>query len=150
LTIEILFVLPILFLTTMAVFQFGIAILVEQSIVHAATVAAREAGKNADADELVFVVNAILANHGLSIGDRASLVLEDPESMTPVEMRGSLPCDPPAEPTLANDEVRVTVCVSMNGPPYINPLRFYGANFEDRFCRASTVVRKEFPDEELD
>jgi hypothetical protein len=147
LTLEILLVLPILLLATFAIFQFGIALLIKQSVVHAATVAAREAGKAADADELVFVVDAILENHGLAIGEDASLVLEDPESVTPVETRGDLPCSPPDNPALEDDEVRVTVCVSMGSPPFLNALKYYGADFSNRRISISSVVRKEeFPD----
>ncbi len=92
LTLEVLLILPILFLTTMAVFQFGIAMTIKQAVTHAATVAAREAGKHADADELVFVVDAILDNHRLGIGENATLILEDPVAVNPQEIRGSFPC----------------------------------------------------------
>jgi hypothetical protein len=146
LAFEILLVLPILLLTTFAIFQFGVALAIKQAVYHSSTVAAREAGKDADVDELVYVVDAIMANHGIQVGQYASVVLEDPDSDTPVVQRGDFACDPPAEPPLAGDEVRVTVCVSMESPPFFNALKNYGIDFSGRHVQVSSVVRKENAD----
>jgi hypothetical protein len=140
-TLELIMVVPIILIATIAAFQFGLALVVKQSVVHAATVAAREAGKGADADELEVVVEEVLAAHGITIGSEASLVLETFGSS---EMRGTLACDPPMSPSLGVDDVRVTVCVDLGGSAFFNPLVAYGIDFTGKTFTASSLVKKEF------
>ena len=142
-TLEVIVVLPIVIITTFAVFQFGIAMVVEQAVTHAATVGAREAGKGADIDELVVVVEEVLFPHGITIGTDASVVLEDPMAPSPVEQRGTVTCDPPLAPTLGVDEVRVTVCVDLGASPFLNALTSYGINFAGKQFTVSSAVRKQ-------
>ena len=104
---------------------------------HRATVAAREGAKGADADELVTIVERVLEGHRIEIGDDATLVLE--QGLT-VQTRGQLPCTPPEEPLVDGDEVRVTVCVSLAAPPFLNLLRTYGIDLEGRTFTISSVA----------
>ncbi|GIX01574.1 MAG: hypothetical protein KatS3mg112_0511 [Thermogutta sp.] len=106
-------VLPILLLATLAVVQFGVLMLIEQTVTHAVTVAAREAGKGADIDATVLSVNAVLGLHGLSVGPGATLVLEDSLSTPAVQVRGTLPCSVPSTPSVPAGMLKATLCVDL-------------------------------------
>ncbi|MCH8922470.1 MAG: pilus assembly protein, partial [Planctomycetes bacterium] len=56
-TLEFILVTPIIIILTWAVFQYGILLLVQQSVTHAAAVAAREAGKGEPIDVIGRVVD---------------------------------------------------------------------------------------------
>ena len=142
-TFESVLVLVVLIIASLAAFQFGLALIVKQTISHAATVAAREAAKGADADELVCVVNRVLQENRLEIGEDMSLVLEVGPPPNPTEMRGTFPCTPPATPVLAADEVRVTICVDLTGGPFVNILKNYGIDFTGRRFEISSVATVE-------
>lgn len=144
-TIELILVLPILLIVTFAIFQFGILMTVHQAVTHAATVAAREAGKGATAAQLECVVEEVLKPHGLTVGDCVSVVLEDGEGDPDAEQIGAVACNEPASPDLAPGFVRVTVCVSTSGRPFINPLACYGFNLYGRRLSVSAVAAKEQP-----
>lgn len=144
LTIEFLLIFLVLLVAVLASFQFGIAMVIRQAISHSATVAAREAGKFAEADELVEVVNTILSVHQLEVGDDVTLILEDPENLAePVSVRGNVPCDPPAKPLLIPHAVRVTVCVRIDSDPFYSALGCYGLDFRGKHFQFSSVVLKE-------
>ena len=142
-TFESILVLVVLIIASFAAFQFGLALIVKQTVSHAATVSAREAAKAATADELVCVVNRLFQEYRMQIGPDVSLVLEDPTAAIPIEQRGTLPCVPPATPVLDNDEVRVTVCVSLTAGPFVNILKFYGIDYTGRTFEISSVATKE-------
>jgi TadE-like protein len=139
-TFESILVLVVLIIASFAAFQFGLALIVKQAVSHAATVAAREAAKGADADELICVVNRILQEYRLEIGPDMSLLLEVGPPPNPVEMRGTFPCTAPATPVLSPDEVRVTVCVDLTAGPFVNILKFYGIDFTGRKFEISSVA----------
>ena len=149
-TLEVVFVLPILLLASIATIQFGVAMVVAQAVSHAATVGAREAGKMADTvapgvdmDELEKVIEAVLAPHGITIGAHASFVLEDPTAAVPVDQRGTLPCGHPTTPTVHPSEVRVTVCVDLSKRPFLNCLKSVGVDFTGKRFSATSLVKKE-------
>lgn len=139
-TVELILVLVVLIVATMAALQFGIALIVKQAVAHAATVAAREAAKGASTGQLQSIVEQVLAGHQITLGPQAALVLEDPDPRPPV---GSLPCTPPATPTLDGDEVRVTLCVSLTAHPMLNILQAYGIDFTGRTFTISAVATRE-------
>jgi hypothetical protein len=139
-TFESILVLVVLIIASFAAFQFGLALIVKQAVSHAATVAAREAAKGADADELICVVNRVLQEHRLQIGTDMSLLLEVGPPPNPAEMRGMFPCTAPATPVLSFDEVRVTVCVDLTSGPFVNILKFYGIDFTGRKFEISSVA----------
>ena len=138
-TLEVVLVLPILLAVSLAIFQFGILVLVQQSVAHAATVTAREAGKGADVDELVAVANQVLGPHCITIGADAAVVLEDGVP----EYRGSLTCNPPAEPLMYADEVRTTISVGLVQKPFLTALKSYGVDFTGKRFEISSLVKKE-------
>ena len=140
-TFESVLVLFVLIMTSLGAIQFGLALIVKQAVSHAATVAAREAAKGANAAELVCVVERILAGHQIEIGDRATLVFEN-AGLAP-QTRGTLPCPPPETPEIEGDEVRVTVCVSLDAPPFVNVLSPYDVDFADRTFTVSSLAARE-------
>jgi hypothetical protein len=127
-TLEAVLVLSILILVTIAVFQFAIVMLIEQSITHAVTVAAREAGKGADIDATAESVDAVLAIHGL----RTVLV------------RGEIECQPPSQPVIPPGYVRATLCVNLSQRPFLNALKTFCLDFSGRTFTVSAVARREF------
>jgi hypothetical protein len=140
-TFESILVLFILIIATLAALQFGLALVVKQAVSHAATVAAREAAKGADADELVEVVEKVLEGHRIEIGPDATLIRQ--HGGLPLEVRGTLDCTPLDEPALDSDEVRVSLCVSLTAPPFLNILRNYGLDFTGRTFMTSSVATDE-------
>jgi hypothetical protein len=140
-TFESILVLFILIVATLAAIQFGLALVVKQAVSHAATVAAREAAKGADADELVPIVERVLAGHRILIGDDATLVRE--EGGLPAEIRGSHACPLPAQSVLDGDEVRVTLCVSLAARPFLNLLHNYGLDFQGHSFVISSLATRE-------
>jgi hypothetical protein len=140
-TIESILVLFMLIFATLGALQFGLALVVKQAITHAATVAAREAAKGADLDELEEVVEKVLEGHQIVIGPDATLVLE-PGILPPVT-RGDYDCTQPVQPVIDSDEVRVTLCVSLTAPPFLNILRNYGLDFTGCSFMASSVATYE-------
>tara|TARA_B100000809_G_scaffold224700_1_gene235057 strand:- start:81 stop:506 length:426 start_codon:yes stop_codon:yes gene_type:complete len=140
---EVVMVLFLLILVSFAMFQFTTAMIIKQTVVHSATVGAREAAKDPDIDELADIVDKVLAVHNIEIGTDASIVLEDPAATLPVQKKGTLTCDPPIVPVLEPDEVRVTICVSFSAAAFMNPLKSYGADFTGKKFTISSVAKKE-------
>jgi hypothetical protein len=143
-TMEAILAVGILLLLVIAAIELNILVTVQNAVAHAAIKAAREAGKGADITEVVEVVEVVLAPHGVVIGDNASVILEDPGTMTE-ETRGNLPCEKPASPQLDSEYVRVSVCVSMGAIPFLEYLDGFGLGFLNQMLRASAAVKKECP-----
>lgn len=142
-TIEALMVLFVLIIATIGAFQFGLALIVKQAVIHAASVAAREAAKGATLAELEDVVEQVLAGHQITLGAKASLVLEDLAGAPPVDQAGTFPCAPPVSPSLQAGDVRVTLCVSLDQAPFVNALKPYGSDFTSKAFTVSCLSRKE-------
>ena len=138
--IELILVLVVLILATFASLQFGIALIVKQAVAEASTVAAREAAKGATSTQLKSVIERVLGGHQITIGPKASFVLENP---SPQPQQGTLPCLPPVTPALDGDEVRVTLCVSLTAHPILNILKVYGLDFTGRTFSISSVATRE-------
>jgi len=142
-TLEVALILPILVLLTIATIQFAVFTTVEQAVVHAATVAAREAAKGASVSELECVVETVLAPHGVAIGEHASIRLEDPEASPSSAQVGTLPCTPAASPAApASGEVRVTGSVDMGVKPFLNALKYIGIDYTGKQFSVSSLARK--------
>ena len=159
-TLEFILVTPIIIILTWAVFQYGILLLVQQSVTHAAAVAAREAGKGEPIDVIGRVVDNVLMVHCLDIADENGdpiadsgmrVLLETGDPMggpATVESFGdaSVECDPPDDPAVQPDEVRVTVCLDLTKPPICNFLLNFGLTeltFEGKRLVISSLVKKE-------
>lgn len=142
LTVELILVLPILILVTLATIQFGILMTVHQAVTHAASVAAREAAKGASIAQLECVVEEVLKPHYLKVGDCVSVLLEDGQGDPDLEKIGTVPC-PSSDESLPSNSVRVTVCVDTSCQPFINPLSSFGFSLSDRILCERAVVPKE-------
>ena len=139
-TLEVIVAILILFIASIVVFQFGIALAIKQSIVHASTVAARESAKGAAPDVVRDSINRIIGSHGLTIGPYATVIIEE---MNQSIQFGSHPCESPNLPTIDSDKVRVTLCVSMKARPFLNSLVAYGIDFSGRTIIVHSVATKE-------
>ena len=157
---ELILVTPIIVIITWAVFQYGILLLVQQSVTHAAAVAAREAGKGEPIEVIGQVVDNVLVVHCLDIADdngnpiansgmRVLLETGDPMGgAAMIESFGdaSVECEPPNGPAVQPDEVRVTVCLDLTKPPVCNFLLNFGLTdltFEGKRLVISSLVKKE-------
>jgi hypothetical protein len=139
--IELIMVLFVLVLATFVTIQFGTALIVKQTVAEASTVAAREAAKGATLNELTCYINRVLATHGIMIGSNASYTLERDGITEPLQ--GTLACDPPATPAIDDDEVRVTLCVSLTTHPILNILQPYGIDYTGKKFMISSVATRE-------
>jgi Flp pilus assembly protein TadG len=120
--VEFLLVFPILFITTLATFQFGIVAIVNQAVVAAATEGAREAAKiGATTDEIATVIDDILSVHQITFDptatnatDDARVVIEYGAPISTTVERGNTTLNCTAVgPAVGTDEVKVTVCVRL-------------------------------------
>ena len=136
-TLQLVLVLPLLVIVTIAALQYAVLVIVQEAATHAATVGAREAAKGADADDVRDVVNEVLSPHQIMTGPNASVVLETFGAAP--EQRGLLACGPIAGPPLNTDEVRVTVCVDIASPPLLNCLTMFGIDFTGQRLEISAL-----------
>ena len=158
-TLEFILVTPILIVVTWAVFQYGILLLVRQSVTHAAAVAAREAGKGEPIGVIGRVVDNVLSVHCIDItadnGDEIDdsgirVLLETGAAMGPPVLDSfgdaTVLCEPPDGPDVQPDEVRVTICLDLTKPPMCNFLFNFGLTeltFEGKRLVISSLVKKE-------
>jgi TadE-like protein len=145
LTLQMILVLPILVIVSIATIQIGFLVTLRQAVYHAATVGAREAAKGGDINHVVCVVNSILRPHSLAVGDCVSVILEDPAANPPVVQAGTAPCAPPATPVLSGNEVRVSVCVDLSKQSVGNALKSAGICAIGKGFRGSSLALKETP-----
>lgn len=144
LTLEAILILPVLLIASLAVFQFGVLMVVEQAITHAVTVAVREAGKGADVDATAVAVDAVLGLHGLKVGPGVQLILEDALSTPTIQSRGASLCPVPTSPSVPAGLIKVTLCVSLAQKPFFNLLAACGVDFSGRVFTVSAVGQREF------
>jgi Flp pilus assembly protein TadG len=114
LVLQLLVVLPLLLITTLACFEFGMVFMVDQALLTAATQGARIAAKGGGMTNVVAAVNQTLSVYGIQIqssSSDANIVLEKAGSST--VNYTSVSCTP-AGPTLQTTpaETRVTVCLA--------------------------------------
>ncbi|MEQ8789775.1 MAG: pilus assembly protein [Pirellulaceae bacterium] len=138
-TLQLIIALPLLVIVLFAAFQYGVLVLVQGAVTHAATVGAREAGKGVDTPTIVAAVNEVLSVHGIAIGPDATVIVERP--IVPDDVVGGLPCNAPAAPLLGPDDVRVTVCVDLTTAPLLNCLTAFdlGLDFTGKRFEISSV-----------
>jgi Flp pilus assembly protein TadG len=140
LLVEFLLVFPILFIATLAIFEFGIVLLVHQAVVSASVEGAREAAKvGATTNKVATAVDNVLTIHRIDFDptttngtDDAYLRLEYGSGVPATAERGNntLSCTPVGTAPNAN-EVRVTVCVNVTdsggespAPDWLAPFGF--------------------------
>lgn len=151
--LELILVMPILFIATLATFEFGILLLYEETVTSATVEGAREAAKTADDTVVADVIQQFLAinkvyfdtttisngggnayvliERGLTIGERGSL---------------SYACAAKGPNPLSANEVRVTVSTPLviaNDQPVPNWLRYFGLNLVNSRMQVSSLTLAE-------
>jgi hypothetical protein len=149
-TVELLLVLPILVIATIAIIEFGILLMFHQAVIDAATAGAREAGKGGNVNAVALKVNRFLSPFDVGIAgvgpSLGNIVLEDGLNPPVLYNPGGPACDPPPSPAVGANEVRVTVCLAIHSPsgkPVPDWLSVFGFSLSGRKFEVSALVRKE-------
>lgn len=154
--VELLLVFPILFITTLAIFQFGILAVVDQTVTASATAGAREAAKiGAVTNEVAGVIDDILSVHAITFDptttngtDDARVIIEYGAPISTTVERGntSITCSP-IGPAVGTDEVKVTVCVNVTNAAGEQPvpdwLSTFGFSLAGRKFEISSLANVE-------
>ena len=152
-TLEVILALPALLIATIAVFEFGIIMLVHQAVTTAAVEGAREAAKDQSTTAATALeVEQILDIHQLIFDPTSTNTIDDVHLLVerfglPTEERGNntLPCSAQGGP-LQSSQIRVTVCVRMtnaNGRPVPDWLSSFGFSLAGRTLEASALTTAE-------
>lgn len=152
-TLEAILALPVLVVATLAVIQFGIAMLVQQAVTTAAIEGAREGGRlGSNTTRVAEEIRRHLAVHNITLDTTTTNATDDARvcvEFGPVicEYRGnaSFECHPQGN-TPDADQVRVTVCVRMtdgDGHPVPNWLKFVGFSLVGRRIEVSALAPRE-------
>jgi Flp pilus assembly protein TadG len=136
--VELLLVFPILFITTLAIFQFGILAVVDQTVTASVTEGAREAAKiGAVTNEVAGVIDDILSVHAITFDptttnatDDARVIIEYGAPISTTVERGNTTITCSAiGPAVGTDEVKVTVCVNVTNAAGEQPVPDWLASF---------------------
>jgi Flp pilus assembly protein TadG len=147
-TLELILGFPVLLIATVAVLEFGIALLVQQAITAAAIEGAREAAKGSTAAEVAEAVDRILSVHSIA-GATAGTpdVRVDVENASGLATVGdaTIPCMPNGPSSLNPNEVRVTVCVRMTDGdrPVPDWLSYFGFSLSGKTFETSAMALQE-------
>lgn len=156
--LELVLVMPILFMATIAIFQFGILMLYHTAVTSAAVEGAREYAKpGATATNVADYIQNMLAIHRVQfntmtttagVGDVYVLFELSNTMATTTEERGNtdLAVSAVGPITFSPNEVRVTVCsklVSANDRPVPNWLRYIGLDLAPRHIRITSSTLRE-------
>lgn len=154
--VELLLVFPILFIATLAIFEFGILALVDQTVTAAATEGTREAARiGAVTNEIAMVIDEILSVHQINFDptttnatDDARVIIEygPPISTTAERGNTTIVCSANG-PAVGTDEVKVTVCVNVTNAAGEQPvpdwLSTFGFSLAGRKFEISSLANLE-------
>ncbi|PHS12715.1 MAG: hypothetical protein COA78_07975 [Blastopirellula sp.] len=157
--LELLIAFPVLFIASIAFFQFGPAMVIHEAVQSAAEESAREAAKRVGGqtvEELTEeTMNDILGVHGLALGDAGIQVIieqddSDPDVTSEVICLGDtvIPC-PVSSSITSAEEIKITIIVSMEDgmgnkvAPVPNVLKNYGIDFSQKYYEFSAIARKD-------
>lgn len=154
--VELLLVFPILFITTLAIFEIGILVIVDQTVTAAATEGTREAAKiGAVTNEIATVIDEILSVHQINFDptttnatDDARVIIEYGAPISTTTERGNttIPCSANG-PAVGMDEVKVTVCVNVTNAAGEQPvpdwLSTFGFSLAGRQFEISSLANVE-------
>jgi len=148
--LELIFALPILFIGTLAIFEIGILLIVQQTVATAAIEGAREAAEGADVNDVAVIVDQFLGVHNLSATPAGNVRITLEQFGNPTTEAGNttdIPCTPQG-PSLNSGEVRVTVCVRVTDPagtdlPVPNWLKSFGFSLEGKTFEVSSLALTE-------
>lgn len=151
--LELILVMPILFIATLAIFEFGILLLYEEAVTSAAVEGAREAAKTTNDTEVAFVVQSFLAIHNVifdinSVSNNGGNAYVLIERGLAIGERGSIvyAATPTGPNPLSANEVRVTVQTPLmvgNDKPVPNWLRFFGFDLASSRIKISSLTLAE-------
>ena len=158
-TLEMIVALPVLLIASLAIFQFGVLQILQQTATTAAVEGARAAAREANVDNAreaaVDAVNDVFAVHGLAVSPGSGMAPTGGGVRLAVEYRqgGSLllaeagdsavACETPDSPMLTDNEVRVTVCVDLTKQPLLNLLSTFGFDVLGKRLQISALADKE-------
>jgi Flp pilus assembly protein TadG len=155
-TVEIIVALPIVFIATLAVFEFGMLFLFQQAVGAATIEGVRDAAKGGSLASVQAVVNQFLQPYGINIqagSSDANIRLETGTPATNATLNGNT-CLPSGPASVLADEVRVTVCLRLvptggtsawgtnDGVP--NWLSKYGFSLSSHRFEVSALAKTEF------
>jgi hypothetical protein len=155
-TLEFILVFPILFITTLAIFEFGILLLVEQAVVTAAIEGSREGAKlGSTTDCVAKKVQSILGVHCIEFdtmmgqpnaGDARVIIEDGPDMISGERGNLSISCTPEG-PLPSSTQIRVTVCVPVTDVDGCKPvgdwLSYFGFSLQGKVFRVSSVANLE-------
>lgn len=146
--LELLIVVPILFIGTLAVFEFALLGVALQMVVHAADEGARTSALIGGNDGFVLNrVEAILGVQGIAVAPgEAAVRIEDGGLTTDYGNTGLLPFVLIPGPSPVAGDVRVTVVVPMliaNNRPVPNWLASFGFDWGSQVIHATAMTREE-------
>jgi len=154
--VELLVVFPILFIATLAIFEFGILVVVDQAITAGATAGAREAAKvGAATDDIAAVIDEIISVHQITFDptttnatDDARVIIEYGPPIAATAERGNttITCVPQG-PAVGTNEVKVTLCVNVTNAAGEQPvpdwLSVFGFSLAGRTFEISSLSNVE-------
>ena len=145
-TLEVILTLPVFVVLLVVTVEYTVVMVLQSAVTHAATVAAREAGKCASIDVAVHAAQSVLGGNRITIssasGSGTKVILED--GLLPPVIYGdpdAAGCQMPAG-AIAADEVRVTLCIDLAATPLCDPLQAFGFSLASCRLHASAVVKK--------
>jgi hypothetical protein len=148
--LELLFVVPVLFVLLIAAVAYGRVLTVRCGVTQAATVAAREAAKGGNVWDVAKAVNGVLAAQGIAISDRrgsgTKVILQDGcGSLSEYGDPGMTYAKPPV---IQPDEVLTTVWVKTTAKkidmksPVVDSLGGLGSVLHGGDICVSSLVKK--------
>jgi hypothetical protein len=140
--VQTLFVLMILLAATVAILEFGIAILVKQTVVASAAAGARALAAGGSPPEVLALIAQRLRVHGIEIGPTAGACIRLESAGSAVSLGNPAWDFAGAGPTPSADEVRVTINVLMtqNNRPIPDWLAACGISLRGKLIRASSLA----------
>ena len=150
-TLELILAFPILFIATLAIFQFAILVIIQQTITTAATEGARAAAAGATTDQVAARVLEFLDIHQITFtttandtSGNARVRVENGGVTNETRGNTNITCDPDG-PTLSSDEVRVSVCVTAttDDQPVPDWLSSFGFSIAGRTFHVSALAKIE-------
>ena len=137
--LELILVLPILFLTLAGGLQFSSVISVDTTLCHAALEAARLASFGCDEVSITERVDEFLGIHNMALGGGSRVVIEDSSGIVESIGDNSL-----TSPTIGSavpvDCVRATLIVETDSAPVPNALANYCVDFSSRQFEHSAIA----------
>jgi len=115
-SLQVVFLLPLLILFTIAIVQFGILLVAKQTLVAASTKGVRTAARGGELKDVQRTVARVLGTNRMDISRDGDVVilLEQHGHRPQVAGNQNIECRPQG-PELRRGEVRVTVCLRQGG-----------------------------------